>query len=39
VGTGLMFEMAGGMTFDVHGISGLAAILLMLYMQFGQASF
>lgn len=29
-GTGLMFEMAGGMTFDVHGISGLAAILLML---------
>lgn len=29
-GTGLMFEMAGGMTFDIHGLSGLAAILLML---------
>jgi len=29
-GTGLMFEMAGGMTFDVHGISGVAAIGLML---------
>jgi len=28
-GTGLMFEMAGGMTFDVHGLSGLLAILLM----------
>ena len=29
-GTGLMFEMAGGMTFDVHGITGLLAIVLML---------
>jgi len=29
VGTGLMFEMAGGMTYDVHGITGLAAIVLM----------
>ncbi len=28
-GTGLMFEMAGGLTFDVHGISGVLAILLM----------
>lgn len=28
-GTGLMFEMAGGMTFDIHGVSGLLAILLM----------
>ena len=28
-GTGMMFEMAGGMTFDVHGISGLTAIILM----------
>ncbi|MCP4357221.1 MAG: TIGR03987 family protein [Chloroflexi bacterium] len=28
-GTGLMFEFVGGMTFDVHGISGLIAILLM----------
>jgi uncharacterized repeat protein (TIGR03987 family) len=29
-GTGLMLEMAGGMTFDIHGISGLLAIILML---------
>ncbi len=29
-GTGLMFKLAGGMVFDIHGISGLAAILLML---------
>ncbi|MBC8507504.1 MAG: TIGR03987 family protein [Anaerolineales bacterium] len=29
-GTGMMFEMAGGMQFDVHGITGLIAILLML---------
>jgi len=29
VGTGMMFDFAGGMTFDVHGISGLIAILLM----------
>jgi len=29
-GTGLMFDFVGGMTFDVHGISGLIAILLML---------
>lgn len=29
-GTGLMFDMAGGMTFDIHGLSGLLAILLML---------
>ncbi len=28
-GTGLMFEFVGGMAFDVHGISGLIAILLM----------
>ena len=28
-GTGAMFEMAGGMTFDIHGLSGLLAILLM----------
>ncbi len=28
-GTGMMFEYAGGLTFDVHGISGLAAIILM----------
>ena len=30
VGTGMMFEMVGGMTFDVHGITGLIAIILML---------
>ncbi len=29
-GTGLMFEMAGGMTFDIHGLTGLLAIVLML---------
>ena len=29
-GTGKMFEMVGGMIFDIHGISGLLAILLML---------
>ena len=28
-GTGLMFEYVGGMTFDVHGITGLIAIILM----------
>ena len=29
VGTGLMFVSAGGMTFDVHGITGVLAITLM----------
>lgn len=29
-GTEMMFEMAGGMTFDIHGITGMIAILLML---------
>jgi uncharacterized repeat protein (TIGR03987 family) len=29
-GTGMMFDMAGGLTFDVHGLTGLLAILLML---------
>jgi uncharacterized repeat protein (TIGR03987 family) len=28
-GTGLMFEFVGGMMFDIHGITGLIAILLM----------
>lgn len=28
-GTGMMFERAGGMTFDVHGLTGLLAIILM----------
>ena len=29
-GTGLMFQFVGGMTFDIHGITGVIAILLML---------
>ena len=29
-GTGLMLEFAGGLTADVHGITGVVAILLML---------
>lgn len=29
-GTGMMFEFAGGLTFDVHGLTGLLAIILML---------
>jgi uncharacterized repeat protein (TIGR03987 family) len=29
-GTGMMFDMAGGMTFDLHGLTGLLAIILML---------
>lgn len=28
-GTGLMMEMAGGLTYDVHGLSGVVAIVLM----------
>ena len=28
-GTGLMFDFVGGMMFDLHGITGLIAILLM----------
>jgi uncharacterized repeat protein (TIGR03987 family) len=28
-GTGLMLDFAGGLTFDIHGLSGLIAILLM----------
>jgi uncharacterized repeat protein (TIGR03987 family) len=28
-GTGLMMEMAGGLTFDIHGVTGVIAILLM----------
>jgi uncharacterized repeat protein (TIGR03987 family) len=30
VGTGMMLDMAGGLTYDVHGLTGLLAILLML---------
>jgi uncharacterized repeat protein (TIGR03987 family) len=33
-GTGLMIEMAGGLTFDIHGISGVIAILLMMIHAF-----
>ena len=29
LGTGMMFEYVGGMSFDVHGVSGLLAIILM----------
>jgi uncharacterized repeat protein (TIGR03987 family) len=29
-GTGLMLEMAGGLTYDLHGLTGLLAIILML---------
>ena len=29
-GTGLMFEMAGRLTLDIHGLTGLTAIILML---------
>lgn len=28
-GTGLMMDYSGGLTFDIHGISGLIAIILM----------
>jgi uncharacterized repeat protein (TIGR03987 family) len=28
-GTGMMFEMAGGMRLDLHGLTGLLAIILM----------
>lgn len=30
LGTGAMMDMAGGLTFDIHGVSGVVAILLML---------
>ena len=30
LGTGMMFEAVGGMAFDVNGITGLIAIVLML---------
>jgi uncharacterized repeat protein (TIGR03987 family) len=28
-GTALMFQMAGGLTYDIHGLTGLLAIVLM----------
>jgi len=30
VGTGIMMDMAGGLTFDIHGVTGVLAILLMI---------
>jgi uncharacterized repeat protein (TIGR03987 family) len=30
VGTGMMFDFVGGMAFDIHGVTGLLAIILML---------
>jgi uncharacterized repeat protein (TIGR03987 family) len=30
IGTGMMLNFAGGLTFDIHGISGSIAIILML---------
>jgi len=29
-GTGIMFEMAGGIGYDIHSVTGIVAILLML---------
>lgn len=29
VGTGMMMELAGSLTFDIHGVTGVLAILLM----------
>ncbi|MGB7874129.1 MAG: HsmA family protein [Anaerolineales bacterium] len=29
-GTGMMFDFVGGMSYDIHGLSGLLAIILML---------
>jgi uncharacterized repeat protein (TIGR03987 family) len=29
-GTGIMMDMAGGLTFDLHGVTGVLAILLMI---------
>ena len=28
-GTGMMFDFVGGMSYDIHGVSGLLAIILM----------
>jgi uncharacterized repeat protein (TIGR03987 family) len=33
-GTGLMIDMAGGLTSDIHGITGVIAIVLMLIHAF-----
>ena len=34
VGTGMMLDFVGGMTFDIHGITGVIAIVLMLIHAF-----
>lgn len=36
-GTGLMLDFAGGLTFDLHGTSGLIAIILMFIHAFWAA--
>jgi uncharacterized repeat protein (TIGR03987 family) len=33
-GTGLMIEMAGGLTFEFHGVTGVFAIVLMMIHAF-----
>jgi uncharacterized repeat protein (TIGR03987 family) len=33
-GTGLMIDMAGGLTSDIHGVTGVIAIMLMLIHAF-----
>ncbi len=33
-GTGLMIDMAGGLTSDIHGVTGVIAIVLMLIHAF-----
>jgi uncharacterized repeat protein (TIGR03987 family) len=33
-GTGMMIEMAGGLTFDIHGVTGVVAIVLMMIHAF-----
>ena len=38
VGTGMMLDYVGGLTFDVHGLSGLTAIVLM-FVHAGWALF
>jgi uncharacterized repeat protein (TIGR03987 family) len=30
IGTGMMMDMAGGITLDIHGVTGVLAILLMV---------
>nr|NLI49652.1 TIGR03987 family protein [Propionibacterium sp.] len=37
IGTGMMFDFVGGLTFDVHGLSGLAAILMVVHAGWALA--